>query len=150
MQKRRENSACVARLIRALALVATLASQHCGPEKSARDEAHEVLERIARLDPDAPPAARRAAIEAVAAAPVTDKALDELRSVCVQAHRGLLEAEVAQAEVHEALLGQEPPTPDALTALEAKRQQAAASLSAGLTALDTCEKLSRDATVRYR
>jgi len=150
MQKHRETGHLVALLILLPGLFGLLAGQGCHSEKSARDEAHEVLERIARLDPNAPLDVRRAAIEAISALPVTHEDLQGLRTVCLAAHRGLLEAEVTQAGVRTALASDAPPSQDALAALQAKMQQAAATLATAQTALSTCEKLSRDATVRYR
>jgi hypothetical protein len=150
MQKRRETGRFVVFVIRASCCVLALSSQGCGSEKSDRAEAIEVLERIARLDPSAPAATRRAAIAAVAALPLTDKELDALRAVCLKAHRGLLDAEVMQGEVRTTLDGSPPPSQDQLPALQAKMEQATATLVAAQAALTTCEARSRDATVRYR
>lgn len=147
MQKHRAIGSFVACVIRTLWCVLALAGQSCGSEKSARAEAHEVLERIARLDPSAPFDARRAAIAAVAALPLSDKELDALRAVCLKAHQGLLENNVIQGEVRAALDGA---TPDQLPALQAKMEQATATLVAAQAALTTCEERSREATVRYR
>lgn len=109
-----------------------------------------MLERIARLDPSASPDARRAAIAAVSSLPVTDPGIGELRAVCLEAHRGLLDAEVSQAEVRAALDGKTPPGADQLPALQAKMEQANATLVAAQAAMTTCEERSREATVRYR
>lgn len=150
MQKRRETGRFVAFVIRASWCLFALASQGCDSEKRARAEAAEVLERIARLDPSAPVATRRAAIAAVSAMPLTDKELDALRAVCLKAHQGLLDAEVMQGEVRTALDGSPPPSPDRIPVLQGKMEQATATLVAAQAALTTCEARSRDATVRYR
>jgi hypothetical protein len=150
MQKRRETSRFVPFVIRVSWCVLALASQSCGSENSARAEANEVLERIARLDPSVPVAARRAAIAAVSALPVSDKELDALRAVCLKAHQGLLDAEVMQGDVRTALDGTTPPSPEQLPALQTKMEQATATLVAAQAALATCETRSREATIRYR
>jgi hypothetical protein len=150
MQKRRGFGRSVAFLIRVSGCVLALASQGCGSEKSAKSEAHEVLERIARLDPSASNDARRAAITAVSALPVTEPDVEALRAVCLKAHRGLLEAEIAQDDVRKALDAPTPPTADQLPALQAKMEQANATLVAAQSALAVCEERSRQATVRYR
>lgn len=150
MQKRRESGRVVALVIHLLGCGLALASQSCGSEKSARAEAHEVLERIARLDPSAPLDARRAAIAAVSALPLHEPEVEALRAVCLKAHQGLLDAEVAQAEVRKALDAPAPPAPDQLPALQAKMEQASATLVAAQAALTTCEDRSREATVRFR
>lgn len=149
MQKGRKSAAFVALVIRSGFLLA-LASQGCGSEKSARAEANEVLERIARLDPSAPVEARRAAIAAVSALPVTDADIAALRAVCLKAHEGLLDSETVQAEVRRALDAPVAPAADQLPALQAKMEQANTTLVAAQAALTTCEQRSREATVKYR
>jgi len=149
MQKQGEIGGFAASVIRVLAL-AVLAVTGCGSEKSDRAEAHAVLEAISRLDPNAGRQARSSAIEAVAGMPLADKTLQEMRTVCLQAHRGLLEAESAQASVRAALDSDPPPSADTLDAMETTRKQAESTLAGALSALDRCVKLSREATVRYR
>jgi hypothetical protein len=149
MQKRRGIGARVALVIRGLGLFAALSTACCGAEKSARDDVHTVLEAISRLDPNAPAETRRAAIEAVSALPIEDKEILELRDVCLQAHRGLLEAEVDQQAVRAALESPEPASQQ-LGVLQGKMQRAAAVLATAHAALTTCESRSRELTVRYR
>lgn len=150
MQKHRKNGGLVARVILGVALAALLGAPGCGSAKSANTEAAEVLEAISRLDPGAPPAARKQALDEVAALPVTEPAVDALRAVCLEAHRGLLEAELVQAEVKRSLDGEPPPAPEQLAALAAKMQGAEATLAAAHAALARCEARSREATVKYR
>ena len=139
----------VAFVIRLVGVISLFVGPACGSEKSGRDDASAVLEAISRLDPNAPVETRRAAINAVAALPLQNQELDALRGVCLDAHRGLLEAEVAQDDVRQALAGT-PPGPEALVALQAKMQGAARTLTLAQAALTTCENRSREATVRYR
>jgi len=139
----------VAFVIRFVGLIGLFVSPGCGSEKSARDDASAVLEAISRLDPNAPVETRRAAINAVAALPLQSQELDALRGVCLDAHRGLLEAEVTQNDVRQALAGT-PPAPEALAALQARMQGAARTLTLAQAALTTCENRSREATLRYR
>lgn len=149
MQKRRKIAAFVAFVIRGLGLIVALLCPGCGPEKSARDDASTLLEAISRLDPNAPIAERRTAIEAVEKLPIEDAALIGLRAVCLTAHRGLLEAEVEQAAVRAAIDGPQPPA-EQLGALQGKMQRAAAVLATAQAALTTCEARSREITLRHR
>ena len=149
-QKRRKKAWSVAFVIRLVCCVLASASPGCGSEKSARAEAGEVLERIARLDPNAPPELRRAALAQVSSLAIEDRGIRELRAVCLKAHQGLLDAEVAQAEVRAALDAKTPPAADQVPALQAKMEQANATLVAAHAAMTTCEERSREATVRYR
>jgi hypothetical protein len=150
MQKRRETGRLVLFVIRASWCVLALASQSCGSEKSARAEANEVLERIARLDrldASTPIDAQRAAIATLSTVPVTIPELEGLRSVCLKAYQGLFDSEVIQGEVRKALDGA---TPEQVPALQAKLEQAAATRVSAEAAHGTCQKLRREATVRYR
>ena len=149
MPKRRGIAARVAFVIQGLGLIVAAVCPGCGSEKGVRDDAHAVLEAISRLDPNAPVEARHAAIAAVGSLPVEDKELVALREVCLEAHRGLLEAEVEQQAVRAAIDGPQPAT-EQLGALQGKMQRAAAVLATAQAALTTCETRSREITMRYR
>jgi hypothetical protein len=150
MQKRRETGPFVAFTIRAGWCVLALASLGCGSEKSGRAEAHEVLERISRLDSSTSFEDQRAAVAALAALPLEDQGLRTMREVCLKAHQGLLEALVAQAEVRKVLDGPTPPSAVEVAALTVKTEQAEATRVAAEAEMTTCLQQKREATVRYR
>jgi hypothetical protein len=150
MQKRRENRLFVAPLILAGGCILVLAIQGCGSEKSGRAEAHDVLERIARLDSSTSFEEQRAAVAALAALPLEDQGLRAMREVCLKAHEGLLEALVAQAEVRKVLDGAAQPSPAEVALLTAKTEQANATRVAAEAEMSRCLEQKREATVRYR
>jgi hypothetical protein len=131
-----------------VALLIPFGGHGCGARDSEHEEARELLERIARLDPNAPSDTRGAALSALEAMPLHDQGLRAMREVCLAAHRGLLEAERGQAAVRARLEGDKPETD--LPALQAAMQKATAQLAQAQTALTQCEDQTRKATVRYR
>jgi hypothetical protein len=150
MQKRREMGLFVAFVIRSGWCVLALATQSCGSEKSSRGEAHDVLERISRLEANAAFDDQRAAIAALAALPLEDQGLKAMRDVCLEAHQGLLEALVAQDEVRKVLDAKAQPSADELAALTAKTEQAGATRVTAEAQMVRCLEQKREATVRYR
>lgn len=150
MQNRREIGRSVAFLIRGGWSLFAVAIVGCGSEKSARAEAHDVLERIARLEANASFEEQRSAIASLAALPLEDHGLKAMRDVCLEAHRGLLDALVAQDEVRKALDEKAQPSPDELAALTAKTEQAGAARVTAQAQMVLCLEQRREATVRYR
>ncbi len=142
MQKRREKQGLVASVILLCAL-------GCFGQESSRNEAQDLLERIARLDPTANLDTRDTALRALASFPAASADLRALRDACVSAHLGLLDAERSQAEVR-VTLDQGKPAPEALPALQSKLAGATAGLAKARTALDACEQKTRDVTLKYR
>jgi hypothetical protein len=140
----------VAFVIRVGWCVIALASTGCGSEKSGRAEAHDVLERIARLDSSTSFEDQRAAVAALAALPLEDPGLRAMRDVCLKAHEGLLEALVAQAEVRKVLDAPTPPSPAEVAALTVKTEQAETTRVAAEAEMATCLQQKREATVRFR
>lgn len=151
MQKRREKQGLVASVILLCAL-------GCFGQESSRNEAQDLLERIARLNRTANLDTRDTALRALAIFPAASTDLRALRDACVSAHRGLLGAERSQAEVRSALdlasrqqtQGQGMPEPAALLALQSKLTGATEGLATARTALDACELKTREVTLKYR
>lgn len=150
MQKRRQIGLFVASVIRCGWCALALVTQSCGSEKSGRAEAHDVLERIARLEANVAFDDQRAAIAALAALPLEDKGLRAMRDVCLEAHQGLLEALVAQDEVRKVLDEKAQPSADELAALTAKTEQAGVTRVTAEAQMVRCLEQKREATVRYR
>jgi hypothetical protein len=152
LEKQRKNAsvrACVAQIFQMfVALVIPFGAHGCGVQGREHEEARELLARISRLDPNAPLEQRSAELSAVEALPLQDQGLRAMRSVCLAAHRGLLDAERGQAAVRARLDGDKPEAD--LPALQAIMQKASAQLEQAQAALAQCEDQTRKATLRYR
>jgi len=145
------------RKLPALTLLMVMTALGCSGEKERLQRARTLLERISKLDPNAPAALRRAQLEAIAAMPLVAKEAIAVRELCLGAHRGLLAAEVAQAQARTRLDTMDRGRRDGGIAAALEAQQVAEligksnqALAKAQRALPECERSSRQLLIETR
>lgn len=130
-----------------MALVGLAAACGSGAKKQREQEERAALiYALARLDPSAPAKQRAEMIQAVRKIDLTDKEMIATRDVCLDAHQGLLDAHLLQAEARKAFMeaksDDEHRTSHAAHAQEAL-DASSKTLASARTSLDACQNHTR-------
>ncbi|MCC6876914.1 MAG: hypothetical protein IT378_21595 [Sandaracinaceae bacterium] len=126
----------------------------CACEPDPRNDAQLFLDRVQRIDLDAPSAERRTLVEALATLPLASEEVRSARNACVEAHRTLLRAETLHVEARDRLRAYEN---DESRIPITERQRIERAISGSSQALEQshglfarCERAKRDLELRYR
>jgi hypothetical protein len=134
------------------AILGGLLGPACQRDKSDRESAQELLERISAIDVRAPFVDRAARLRELLGLPLVDARLKRVRDQCALAHGGLLSAEREQAAVRERLdrADREPVAAGELARLQGSLARAAESLRDAHASLPDCERSRRELTAETR
>ncbi len=138
--------------VRLVSIFAILLATACEPDASA--DARTFLDRLDRLNLDDPPDQRRRLVENLAHLPLASTEIREVRDICVDAHRNLLEAEDLHQSARRRLApyAEEGSRMPAAVGPELERELAAATRArdrAG-TLFTRCLERRRGLELRYR
>jgi hypothetical protein len=130
-----------------VAVLILLLACACGGDNSQHEQARALLERISALDLNATPAERKRRLDRLHALPLTEERLVRVRDLCLEAHTGLLAAELEQTVARKRLDAAQSgaPNPDRkeLEAIAAQVAHAATTLREAQAVLPECEQSMR-------